>query len=57
MLVFPLAYMKLQEVFSVLLSASTAFCDKTGFCIGRAVMALLFFLVTKPHLIHYQFLG
>ena len=24
-----------------LLSASTAFCDKTGICIGRAVMALL----------------
>ena len=45
-----LQYEKLQEVVSVisglsikLLSASTAFCDKTGICIGRAVMALLFF--------------
>ena len=30
-----------------MLSASTAFCDKTGICIGRAVMALLFFIHGK----------
>ena len=42
---FPLDYVKLQEVVSLLLlSASTAFCDKPDSVLGRAVMALpLFF--------------
>ena len=48
-----LQYEKLQEVVSVisglsikLLSASTAFCDKPVSVLGRAVMALLFFITS-----------
>jgi hypothetical protein len=45
-IMFPSLYEIAGSGLSVkLLSASTAFCDKTGICIGRAVMALLYFFI------------
>ena len=65
MLMFPLDYVKLQEVYSALklLSASTAFCDKPDSVLGRAVMALPLFFIhgkltqkdTHVSLLNYSF--